>query len=707
MEHLNMNKNYKNWALGLLAFVSWGFVQGQVAEESLVMEDVEVRDFEPSDSMELDPFSAYFALSDPSNMKGTTNLNWESGAIWFPQVHPYFRPPQRWLKLHAVSAIMANKALESPRNIALFVPLQPSNTWLINRYLETGDSVDMARLKMLPSSTAPDMTVELAKCIRQFDTSGHVRVYPMLRQWWWQALAPVFVQIIDSDESCDWEWRAHHEAFKAVNRVLEEKLKYAQYEMRMEEEDADYSDYEMEEPDPEFSMESTLRAFLEYYPKRGRPYASYVKMDSLELERLMRSVKFESADCEEPMVNIDWQMHIWQHIKDRRALGDQVVVAGEWPWALGQEVRAKAEKTDFHSLMDRALDEKLPVVRMNLFDEPELQIYERKLLAKYDTTEAKPQMAKAYADSFDQESAWPAQRWFALTLPKENPAVQQWGIYLPEADSLILFDGDIIDSQVDEGYESSDEEDYEYDMDYTEWESDDATGVLLSLGATNFGMLKSLTSLNAVLSSRGLEELPGLSSWGGQASVSISQGQKSCQTIGFGYTNFQSEASQFASQYWMFSSGGEFRLLGPSHSYQSKNPLRSGQGGLWVGLSGVMGYVDHRITLPSFSSPDFTANSVSAIVNPGWLYGLGGDVRLQLGPVQIKGSMGYNWDGSDNRWKINGTFINSETGFVNNSVYYQVSASYSIPLGGGESVAYDTTAEEEVPDFEFEKEVKK
>jgi hypothetical protein len=69
--------------------------------------------------------------------------------------------------------------------------------------------------------------------------------------------------------------------------------------------------------------------------------------------------------------------------------------------------------------------------------------------------------------------------------------------------------------------------------------------------------------------------------------------------------------------------------------------------------------------------------------------------------------MGYNWDGSDDRWKINGTFINSETGFANNSVYYQVSASYSIPLGGGESVDYDTTAVEEVPDFAFEKEVKK
>jgi len=327
-----------------------------------------------------------------------------------------------------------------------------------------------------------------------------------------------------------------------------------------------------------------------------------VKMDSLELERLMSSVKFESPGCEEPMVNIDWQMHVWQHIKDRRALGDQVVVAGEWPWALGQEARTKAEKTDFHTLMDRALDEQLPVVRMNLFDEPELQIYERKLLAKYDTTEVEPQMAKAYIDSFDQESAWPAQRWFALTLPKENPLVQQWGIYLPESDSLILFDGDIIDSQVDEGYESSEDEEYDYDMDYSEWESDDATGVLFNLGATHFGLMKNMASLNSVLSSRGLEELPGLNSWGGQATVSISQGQKSCQTLGLAYTDFQSEASQFASQYWMFSSGGEWRLLGPSYSYQNGSPLRSGQGGLWLGLSGILGYVDHRITLPSFSS---------------------------------------------------------------------------------------------------------
>jgi hypothetical protein len=714
MGHLNMNMNYKHWALGLLAVFFWGYAQGQdagppdePAEESQAVDAVEVRNFEPSDSIELDPFSAYLALSDPSNLEGTAKLNWESGAIWFPQVHPYFRPPQRWLKLHAVSAIMANNALESPRKIALFVPLQPSNTWLINRYLETGDSIDMARLKMLPSSTAPDMTVELAKCIRQFDTMGHVRVYPMLRQWWWQALAPVFVQIIDSDESCDWEWRAHHEAFKAVNRVLEEKLKYAQYEAQMEEEDASYSDYEMEEPDPEFSMESTLKAFLEYYTQRGRPYASYVKMDSLELERLMSSVKFESPGCEEPMVNIDWQMHVWQHIKDRRALGDQVVVAGEWPWALGQEARTKAEKTDFHTLMDRALDEQLPVVRMNLFDEPELQIYERKLLAKYDTTEVEPQMAKAYIDSFDQESAWPAQRWFALTLPKENPLVQQWGIYLPEADSLILFDGDIIDSQIDEGYESSDDEEYDYDMEYSDWESDEATGVLLNLGATHFGLMKNMASLNSVLSSRGLEELPGLNSWGGQATVSISQGQKSCQTLGLAYTDFQSEASQFASQYWMFSSGGEWRLLGPSYSYQNGSPLRSGQGGLWLGLSGILGYVDHRITLPSFSSPDFTANSVNAIVNPGWLYGLGGDIRLQMGPIQIKGSVGYNWDGSDDRWRINKTFINSETGFVNNSVYYQISASYSIPLGGGESAAYTETAVEEAIDFYFEKEVKK
>ncbi|MFM1899279.1 MAG: hypothetical protein RL577_1519, partial [Bacteroidota bacterium] len=455
MEQLTMNMNCKQWALGLLVFFTGGVAQGQTADASMGVEAVDDLNFESSDSIELDPFSAYYAMSEPSNLEGSKTLNWESGAIWFPQVHPYFRPPQRWLKLHAVSAIMANNALENPRSIALFVPLQPSNTWLINRYLETGDSLDMARLKMLPSSTAPDMTVELAKCIRQFDTAGHVRVYSMLRQWWWQALAPVFVQIIDSDESCDWEWRAHHEAFKAVNRVLEEKLKYAEYETRMENEDMDYSDYEMEEPDPEFSMESTLKAFLEYYPQRGRPYASYVKMDSLELERLMSSVKFESPGCEEPMANIDWQMHIWQHIKDRRASGDQVVVAGEWPWALGQEVRAKAEKTDFHSLMDRALDEKLAVVKINLFDEPELQLYERQLLAKYDTTEHEARYVKAYTDSFNQKSAWPAQRWFALNLPNENPAVQQWGIYLPESDSLILFDGDIIDSQVDEGYESS------------------------------------------------------------------------------------------------------------------------------------------------------------------------------------------------------------------------------------------------------------
>jgi len=178
-----MNINCKQWALGLLVFFTGGFAQGQAAEEPMAMDAVEDRSMEPSDSIELDTYSAYFALSDPSNMEGTRLLEWESGAIWFPQVHPYFRPPQRWLKLHAVSAIMANNALESPRNIALFVPLQPSNTWLINRYLETGDSIDMARLKMLPSSTAPDMTVELAKCIRQFDSAGHVRVYPMLRQW--------------------------------------------------------------------------------------------------------------------------------------------------------------------------------------------------------------------------------------------------------------------------------------------------------------------------------------------------------------------------------------------------------------------------------------------------------------------------------------------------------------------------------------------
>jgi len=44
---------------------------------------------------------------------------------------------------------------------------------------------------------------------------------------------------------------------------------------------------------------------------------------------------------------------------------------------------------------------------------------------------------------------------------------------------------------------------------------------------------------------------------------------------------------------------------------------------------------------------------------------------------------------------------------VNNSVYYQISASYSIPLGGGESAAYTETAVEEAIDFYFEKEVKK
>ncbi len=638
------------------------------------------------DSLELDPFSAYGFMRNEADLYDSARLNIAQGSVWFPQVHPYFRPPQRWLKLHAVAAIKANQALAEPRPLALFVPLQPSNTWLINRYLETGDSVDLARLRLLPSSTAPDMTVALAQSIRQFDSAGLVKVYPMLKQWWWQALAPVMVQIVDSDESCDWEWRAHHEAFKAVNRVLEEKLKYAEYE-RLMDDSAEELDYEMEEPDPEFSMESTLKAFLEYYPLRGRPYARYMRMDSLEIERLMKSVKFESEGCEEPMIDIDWQLAVWNHILERREAGDQVVVTGEWPWALSQEMRQKAEKTDFHSLMDRALEQGVGVAKLNLFDEPELQVYERKMLAKYDTSEAQTRWVKAWEDEHDQVSAWPAGRWYALEFPQEHPSVQQWGIYLPEADSLILFDGDgdILDSQIDEGYEDEDEEEYDYSEYLEEGMSDVATGALMHLGYSQFGLMKSLAGLNAVLASNGLAELSGLTSRGGQAQFSFSQGQKSCQTMGFSYSDYRSTASQFASQYWMFTSGGQFRLMGPKYSYQNQSPVRSGQGGLWLGLSGIVGYVDHRITRSVPATPDFTQFGSSSLVNPGWLYGLGGDLRLQMGPLQLQGSVGYNWDGSDERWRLNGQFINGEDGFVNNSVYYQLSVSYSIPLGGGEA----------------------
>jgi hypothetical protein len=135
----------------------------------------------------------------------------------------------------------------------------------------------------------------------------------------------------------------------------------------------------------------------------------------------------------------------------------------------------------------------------------------------------------------------------------------------------------------------------------------------------------------------------------------------------------------------MFTSGGQFRLMGPKYSYQNQSPWRSGQGGLWLGLSGIVGYVDHRITRSLPATPDFTQFGSSSLVNPGWLYGLGGDLRLQMGPLQLQGSVGYNWDGSDERWRLNGQFINGEDGFVNNSVYYQLSVSYSIPLGGGEA----------------------
>lgn len=218
-------------------------------------------------------------------------------------------------------------------------------------------------------------------------------------------------------------------------------------------------------------------------------------------------------------------------------------------------------------------------------------------------------------------------------------------VYIPE-----IYDFDELEEDVAESvYDPSNETDIEDEGVYF--------GPFLSVLLTNTEML------NQSLSSRQLKGVNAITQTGVALGFRFGEGNKSILSYGSKSVSLDENGSNFNIQ--QFQICGSTRILG-------NETFSVGINESFTVASSTLSWFDN-IPL-NLSNPE----PLQRIVNDGFGLGIGADLGLKLGNLAIEFIAQYQFDLTDNRWKNQDQFINSESSYSHSGLFVQSLVSYKL-----------------------------